>query len=340
MPATRILDRLEGMYIREDTCEDFHGMDPRKESLRPAGTNVVMIVGATATGKTELSLNLADMILDAYGTRSEVIAVDKKTAHWGTEVITAAPTAEEQDRAPHHMVGVFDPFDHRVPRWTYQAMARACMRNIVSRDRLPIAVGGSVHLMEALAYYPGFHPLEADDEERKRLEGRSLDDLRQEAFERGLAGPFEDDARRWRNHIMARAALRRPRDLAPYPGTLLLGVRRDQELQKQRIAARLETNYPRMVRELEQLLLNGPALTPPQIRQTIGMGNFWVGPDAPKETREEIIQRTKQSIFDQTVAFAEWQDLEIRSWMEPHIRWVESTEDALGLYDRHLQASG
>lgn len=327
------------MYIRGNTCEDFHGMEPSREPPRPAGTNVVVIVGATATGKTELSLNLADMILDAHGTQSEVVAVDKKTTHWGTEVITAAPTSEEQDRAPHHMVGVFEPFDHFVPRWTYQAMARACMRDIVSRGRLPIAVGGSVHLIEALAYYPGFHSLRADKAERERLENLSLGDLREEGLRSGLAGPFEDNPRRWRNHIMARAALRRPWHQPPHPGTLLLGVRRDQALHKERTAARLENTYRRMVRELEQLLLDGPGFTPPHIRETIGIGNFWVDLDTPEETPEEIAQRTMQSIFDQTIAFAEWQELEIRSWMEPYIRWVESAEEALELYNHHLQAS-
>ena len=164
---------------------------------------MVIIVGATATGKTELSLSLADAIRDMYGTGSEIIAVDKKTALWGMEVGTATPTPEEQARAPHHMVGVRNPFDHLVPRGDYQAMARACMRDITSRGRLPIAVGGSVHLMEALAYYPGFHSLEAGEAERERLERLSLDDLREEALAKGLGGPFEDDPRRWRNHIMA-----------------------------------------------------------------------------------------------------------------------------------------
>jgi tRNA A37 N6-isopentenylltransferase MiaA len=324
------------MYMRENTCVEFHGIDPYKEPPRPAGTNVVMIVGATATGKTELSLNLAGMIRDAYGTGSEIIAADKKTAHQETDTITATPTQEEQARTPHHMVGVFDPFDHWVPRWTYQAMARACIRDVSGRGQLPIAVGGSVHLMEALAYYPRHRSLGADTE-RQRLEELSLDDLREEALARGLAGPFEDDSRRWRNHIMARTALRRPWDQPPYHGTLLLGVRRDRETQRARIAARLDATYWQMVDELESLLLSGPALTPPQIGQTIGMGNFGVSSAMPEETPEEVYQRTKQSIFDQTIAFAEWQELEIRSWMEPHIRWVDSAEEALQLYDSHLR---
>lgn len=324
------------MYAWENTCAEYHGVSPHEEPPRPTGANVVCIVGATATGKTELSLKLADAIRGAYGQESEIIAVDKKTAHWGTEVGTAAPTAEEQARAPHHMVGVHDSFDHLVPRGNYQAMARACIRDITSRGRLPIAVGGSVHLMEALAYYPGFHSLEANKEEQERLERLSLDDLREEALARGLGGPFEDDPRRWRNHIMARAALGRPWDQPPHPGTLLLGVWRDQEVLNERIAGRIENTYWQIVAEVEHLVLNGPALTPPRIRETIGIGNFWVELDMPPETPAEIERRTKQSLVDQTIAFADWQQLEIRSWMEPHIRWVESPEEALHLYSEFI----
>jgi len=326
------------MYIWENTCVEFHGVSPYEEPPRPAGTKVVILVGATATGKTEISLMLADAIRNTHGIESEIIAVDKKTAHWGMEVGTAAPSPEEQARVPHHMVGVLDPFDHLVPRGNYQAMARACIRDITSRDRLPIAVGGSAHLMEALAYYPGFHSLEAGKAERERLEHLSLDDLREEALARGLGGPFEDDPRRWRNHIMARTALRRPWDQPPHPGTLLLGVWRDREVLDQRIAERTEDTYWQTVREVERLLLGGPALTPPRIKETIGIGNFWVGPDMPPETPAEIARRTKQSLFDQTVALAEWQQLEITR-MEPHIQWVESAEEALHLYDDHMRTS-
>ena len=107
---------------------------------------------------------------------------------------------------------------------------------------------------------------------------------------------------------------------------------------KERIAARTESTYWQIVAEVERLLLSGPALTPPQIKETIGIGNFWVSPDMPEETPAEIARRTKQSIFDQTIALAEWQQLEISSWMEPHIRWVESTEEALHLYSKFIRS--
>jgi tRNA dimethylallyltransferase len=324
------------MHILESPCAEFHGFDPYDDLPRPPGTNVVMIVGATATGKTELSLDLADMIRDTYGTESEVVPIDKQTTRRGLDKITAAASPDEQARVPHHMLGVDDPFDHLVPRWTYQAMARACIRDTTDRGKLAIAVGGSVHLMEALAFYPGFHSL-GTESEQKRLKKLGLDDLREDAFAKGVAGPFEDNSRRWRNHIMARLAMQRPRNQPPHPGTLLLGVRRDQDVLVERIANRLDNTYWQMVAEVENWLLNGPALAPPHLREIIGFGNFWVDPDMPDETPAEIARRTKQSIFDQTVAFAEWQDLEIRTWMEPHIRWVESAEEALVLYDRHLQ---
>lgn len=318
-------------------CVDFHGGDFYEEPPRPTGANVVMIVSESATGKTELSLDLADLILKAHGTESEIIAADKRTAHRGAEAIMAAPTPDEQARIPHHMVGVFDLFDHWVPRWTYQAMARACMRDVDARGRLPMVVSGSEHLMEALAFYPGFHHLGADKTEQKRLKNLSLGDLQEEAWAKGFAGPFENDPRRWRNYIMARTALQRPWDQPPHPGTLLLGVRRDPEERRARIAARLDRSYWQMVGEVDRLILSEPLFIPPHIIQTIGMGNFWGAVDMPEETREEVYRRTKQSILDQTIAFAQWQEREIRSWMDPHIRWVESAEEALECYNGHLQ---
>ncbi len=311
-------------------------MRPHEEPPRPAGTNVIIIVGATATGKTELSLNLADAIRDTYGTESELIAADKQTTRRRTEVSAAAPTPAEQDRAPHHMVGVLDPFEHLVPRRDYQRMARACIRDITSRDRLPIAVGGSVHLMEALAYYPGFHSLGVRKEEQERLAGLSLDDLRIESLAKGFGGPFEDNPRRWRNHIMARAALLRPWSQPPYPGTLLLGVRRNRQEQVERIKAHTDGTHWQIVDEVERLLLDSPTLIPPHIKDTIGIGDFWSEHDTPQETSSEIIQRTKQSIYDRTVAFATWQTIEISQWMEPNIRWVESAEEALHVYGESI----
>lgn len=108
------------------------------------------IVGATAGGKTLLSLELADRLQQELGIESEVVCADKKTTRKGMGLGTAAPSEDELARVPHHMLGVFEAEDHLVPRWTYQAMARACMRDVTSRERLPMLVGGSVQLMEAL----------------------------------------------------------------------------------------------------------------------------------------------------------------------------------------------
>lgn len=84
------------------------------------------------------------------------------------------------------------------------------------------------------------------------------------------------------------------------------------------------------------MALSGHVMTLPRIIGAIGIGNFWVKPDMPPETPEEIELRTKKSLIDQTFAFADWQQLEIRRWMAG-IRWVDTAEEALRHYDDHLK---
>jgi len=307
----------------ENTCSDFHGIDPELEQPRPAGTNVVAIVGATATGKTALSLELAGAIEEEFGTQSEVVCIDTKTARKGMQVGTAAPSEAEQGRVPHHMLAMFHP-EEFISRWTYQPIARSCIRDISSRDRLPLLVGGSLHLMEALVYY-----------DRHLYMGRPRDSIvwelgmemmRDLALMNGFGGPFEDTEDRLRNHLMERYALQRFTDRPPHPGTLLLGVHREPEEHKELIRRRTEQMYPLLVDEFEALLLRTHGFYTEEEKTTIGYGDF-----------HEIVNgglRPIDSIFRRTLALAEWQSNAIRRHM-PHVQWVCSADEALAAYREH-----
>ena len=97
---------------------------------------VVCVVGPTACGKTTLGVLLAKR----YG--GEVVSVDSMQIYRGMTIGTAAPTAEEMDGVPHHMIAVADPGEN----WSVARYVRAAVPvvdDILSRGKCPILVGGT-----------------------------------------------------------------------------------------------------------------------------------------------------------------------------------------------------
>lgn len=104
---------------------------------------VVCIVGPTASGKTALSLALAEKL------GGEIVSADSMQIYRGLDIGTAKPTPEEQTRAKHHMIDVVSPFeDYSVAR--YVEDAGRCISGIHARGKLPIVVGGTGLYVDSL----------------------------------------------------------------------------------------------------------------------------------------------------------------------------------------------
>ena len=97
---------------------------------------VAAIVGPTAVGKTELSLEVAEQ-LDA-----EIVSVDSMQIYVGMDIGTAKAGKTERDRVPHHLLDLRDP-DHELTVAEFQTLARAAIDDVAGRGRMPLLVGGS-----------------------------------------------------------------------------------------------------------------------------------------------------------------------------------------------------
>ncbi|MCC6986730.1 MAG: AAA family ATPase, partial [Anaerolineales bacterium] len=64
---------------------------------------VILIVGPTAVGKTELALRLAEKLT------GEIVSVDSRLFYRGMDIGTAKPSQEEMARAPHHLINIVNP---------------------------------------------------------------------------------------------------------------------------------------------------------------------------------------------------------------------------------------
>src|SRR5678815_3919953 len=104
---------------------------------------VVAIVGPTASGKTELSLFLAESF------SGEIVNYDSLQIFRHLNIGTAKPTPAERHRVPHHMIDIREPTDI-FTAGDYQREARRVLAEIRQRGHLPVLVGGTGLYLRAL----------------------------------------------------------------------------------------------------------------------------------------------------------------------------------------------
>lgn len=126
---------------------------------------VICVVGPTGCGKTKMGVLLAKKL------HGEVVSCDSMQIYRGMTIGTAAPTAEETDGVPHHMIGFADPAeDYSVARFAQDALR--CIDDILSRGKTPLLVGGTGLYLDAVLHGHGFAGGEKGSETRTRLEER------------------------------------------------------------------------------------------------------------------------------------------------------------------------
>ena len=103
----------------------------------------VLLLGPTGSGKTALSLELGERFA------GEIVSCDSVAVYRGMDLGTAKPTLEERARLPHHLIDVAEP-DQPFTAGEYSRQARAALREIASRGRLPIVTGGTGLYLRAL----------------------------------------------------------------------------------------------------------------------------------------------------------------------------------------------
>ena len=140
-----------------------------------SATEVVAVVGATATGKSGLALDLAERL------GGEVVNADSMQLYRGMDIGTAKLPAEERRGVPHHLLDVLDVTEESTLA-AYQSAARAAIADIRGRGHMPVLAGGSGLYVRAALDELEIPP--ADPQVRARLEARSAagedDALREE----------------------------------------------------------------------------------------------------------------------------------------------------------------
>jgi tRNA dimethylallyltransferase len=116
---------------------------------------IVAVVGATAAGKTGLSLDLAERL------DGEVVNTDAMQVYRGMDIGTAKIGTTERDGVPHHLLDILDVTETATVA-EFQELARAAIDDCISRSTVPVLAGGSALYVRAILddfVFPGTDPV-------------------------------------------------------------------------------------------------------------------------------------------------------------------------------------
>ena len=133
-----------------------------------AAPPLLVVAGATATGKTGLAIRLAEWIAE-QGRPAEIISADSRQVFRGLDIGTAKVSAAERARVPHHGLDLVDP-DQPFSVADFVRDARTALAGIGERDGVAILAGGTGLYLRAVARGLDADALPSDPEVRARLE--------------------------------------------------------------------------------------------------------------------------------------------------------------------------
>ena len=224
---------------------------------------LIVIVGPTAVGKTELSIQLAERL------DGEIVSADSRLFYRGMDIGTAKPTQEERGRVSHHLINVVDP-DQTWSLPLFQAGADKAIAAIHSRGHLPFLVGGTGQYVRAVV--EGWQVPKAQPDPRLRAVLETwADDIGGEGLHTRLAlldpeAAAKIDPRNLRRTVRALEVIlstgelfSKQRQHGPTPySALILGLTRPREELYARIDTRIEVMLESgLIEEVQGLLDKG-----------------------------------------------------------------------------------
>lgn len=273
---------------------------------------VAILCGATAVGKSALALKLAE------ANRFEILSADSRQIYRGLAIGTGAPTAEEQARVPHHLVGILPPSEAFSPR-EYPARVHALLA--ARPETRFLMVGGTGRYLKELLYPAardrGPTPEAVRREVRERLAREGSVRVHAELTRldpEGLRGIHPNDAyrvaKRLENHLItgeSYAGFAGPAAPDPrFASVPVLWMDQDRESLYARIDARVQAMVDAGWQEEVKALMADPGWRDLPAMSSLGyreMAEVVEGRKSPAQAVEAIRKKTRNYAKRQTTFF-------------------------------------
>ncbi len=197
-----------------------------------ASKKLVVIVGQTATGKSEVAMELAER----FG--GEIICADSRTVYRGMDIGTAKPSFAERKRVRHHCLDMVNP-NQTFSAYDFQKCATSTIAEIRGRGNIPFVVGGTGLYVNGLLYGYQFDQ-KIDRTTRANLEQKPIEELQKIAMTRGIDETYGSFSNR--RHLSG-AILRQKKALQKkqlLPNVFIGAIRCDRDVLRDRIDRRVE----------------------------------------------------------------------------------------------------
>jgi len=236
--------------------------------------NLLVIVGTTSAGKSELAVKLASRL------NGEIISVDSRQIYksmdlgtgkvegkWTTTQIVGHAQTEQKifiyKKVPHHLIDFISP-KRQYSAGLFQKKAKKIIKDILKRGALPILCGGTMHWIDSIVYNQQLPEVKPNTKLRKELGKKSEDDLFRQLKKLDATRAKTIDKHNKRRLIRALEIILttgkpipKPLALSPY-NTLWLGITVPQKTLYQRIDKRLKKRIKDgMIKEVERLHKQG-----------------------------------------------------------------------------------
>lgn len=224
---------------------------------------LITIVGPTAVGKTDLTLELAEQL------NAEVISGDAYQVYKQLNIGTAKPSMDELNRVKHHLIDILESNDSYSVS-IFQDQAKEIIASLKDQNILPILSGGTGLYVQSLLENYNFNDVKPDENLRAKLDElyntKGIEGLRDYAFTLGKAHNIEiqysDKHRLYRAieilyHGDVDSLRNQTKDGVSYKGPVI-GLMRDRDKLYERINLRVDMMFDiGLIEEVEQLLKSG-----------------------------------------------------------------------------------
>jgi tRNA dimethylallyltransferase len=192
---------------------------------------LVVIVGPTASGKSELALRVATRF------NGEIICADSRTIYKGMGIGTAKPSKQDQQRIKHHLLDQISP-DERFSAYDFQKKAMLAIARIRQKNKIPLLVGGSGLYVDSVLFDYAFPTV--SDKTTRQVDAFNIHELKSHCIKNNIELPINEKNRRHLiSAIIRKNSLPTKRDSLPAK-TIIVGITTEKNELLARITKRAE----------------------------------------------------------------------------------------------------